>query len=80
MEPKTTPNPTFMPWGDKFDQLIMKAGETTYAHSGEDLAHETHKDVIESKLISIKMLSSIRMLLLCIVAMQAAILAVLLAR
>lgn len=69
-----------VPWGDNFDQQLMKVGESTYRFSGDDLLHEIHKTTIEANHINIRLYKATRLGLNLLIVCQAAMIVVWLVR
>ncbi|MGE8941605.1 hypothetical protein ACO2I3_06815 [Leptospira interrogans] len=69
-----------LPWNDEFNHQLMRLGETTYQHSGDDLLHHIHMQTIETTHISIRFYQRLRMWLVTVVALQIAIFAYLVYR
>ena len=63
-----------VPWNDDFEQHLMKATDTTYQHSSDDLLHEIHKTAIEANWINIRLYRNVMRLLWAIFAVSLAIL------
>lgn len=49
-----------LPWDRKFDLDLEKAGDHTDKMAGDELHHDLHREVIEAKLINLRLHEMVR--------------------
>lgn len=69
-----------LPWNDDFDLFLKKMSDNTDKYSGEELLHQIHRDAIEAKFISIRMMATTLRRLWVVFGIQAATIAYLILR
>lgn len=58
-------------WSEKFDSFLSQVSErATYKFEGEELSHQIHKEIIETKWIVIHFYSRLRRLAFIIIFLQ----------
>jgi hypothetical protein len=52
-----------LPWNDNFDKFLGLMSDKTYDYTGDELLHQIHIEVIETKLMVIRFYGRLRLML-----------------